>query len=290
MTASNGFPSLTTAGQGLFNGASSNGMIVGQADPDPSTRNALRSGIVSGSETVPMWGGMGVYADIASTQSAQVLGAVLGRAATVAAITGFSVFDQGYNAVSDPMNTVPNVGSGQSLNWYALGSRARIAVAAAASLVALRGEALNTPVSWDPIAQELVPYAPVYLAGNITGATWASNSGGEIVFTVSEDLTADLNAGDLIETAGVVSTGGAGYNGQFAVLSVTSTQVTVSQSVNGGTYVSGGTIAAGGGQLAVTVLDIQPAGNMVPQNLAGGITYNYNGAAAKIQLTGGTVA
>ena len=268
----------------------------------------LSSGVLLNSETIPMWGGVGIYEDVppaatftdtlgGSLSTPIALGGGVGRAniiaytnATSKSLAGFSVFDQGYNAVSDPMNTVPNVGSGQSLNWYALGSRARIAVAAAASLVALRGEALNTPVSWDPIAQELVPYAPVYLAGNITGATWASTSGGEIVFTVSEDLTADLNAGDLIETAGVVSTGGAGYNGQFAVLSVTSTQVTVSQSVNAGTYVSGGTIAAGGGQLAVTVLDIQPAGNMVPQNLAGGITYNYNGAAAKIQLTGGTVA
>ena len=90
MTASNGFPTLTTAGKGLFNGASSTGLIQGQAFPDPATRYALRSGIVSQNETVPMWGGIGVYADISpisTTGPRQSLGQVLGRATSLSGST-----------------------------------------------------------------------------------------------------------------------------------------------------------------------------------------------------------
>lgn len=302
MTAQNGFPNLTTAGQGLFNGPSSVGMIQGQADPDPATRFALRSGIVSNNETVPMWGGLGVYAlipPISSTGPVQPLGQSLGRASGLTgatALVGFSVFDQGYNMVNDPTNTVPTAGSGQSLNWYALGSRARIAVAASAALVSLRNEIINTEVGWDFVNQELVPYSPGYSQDTITGAVWSSTNGGQTVFTVSSDLTADLFPGDSINTANVVNTGGtstAAFNGNWPVLAVTATTITVSQpaAVSPGTYASGGYVAAGASNLLpVTVLDIQPTGCMVVQDIAGVFTYNYNGAAAKIQLTGGTTA
>lgn len=300
MVASNGFPNLTTAGQGLFNGPSSVGMIQGQADPDPAIRNALRSGIVSNNETVPMWGGLAVYAlisPISTTGPKQPLGASLGRATALTgstSITGFSVFDQGYNMVNDPTNTVPTAGSGQSLNWYPLGCRARIAVPCDPSLISLRNGLINPQVSWDFVSQLLIPYAAPYAQANISNAVWASTSGGETTFTVGTDLTADLGVGDDIEVASVVSTGGTGvgFNGFFTILSINSTTIVVSQPAasSPGTYSSGGHVLAGGGALPVTVLDIQPTGNMVVQNVAGAITYNYNGACAKIQLTGGTTA
>jgi hypothetical protein len=302
MTANNGFPSQTTAGQGLFNGPSSVGMIQGQADPDPATRFALRSGIVSNNETVPMWGGIGVYAlvpPISTTGPVQSLGQSLGRATGLTGSTGlvgFSVFDQGYNLVNDPISTVPTAGSGQSLNWYALGSRARIAVACSADLVSLRGGAINQQVGWDFINQELVPYSPGYSQATITDAVWSATNGGQTDFTVSTNLTADIFPGDFITVAGVVNTGGtstSAFNGNWMVVTITSTDVTVAMpaAASPGTYASGGDIAAGGSNLLpVTVLDIQPTGCMVVQSLAGAYTYNYSGACAKIQLTGGTTA
>ena len=300
MAANNGYPSLTTSGQGLFNGASSNGLIQGQTFPDPSTRNVLRSGIVSQSETIPMWGGVGVYADISpisSTGPKGPLGQVLGRATGLSSLVGFTVFDQAYNLVSDPNSPVGTAGSGQSMNYYPLGSRARIAVACDPSLISLRGGQINQQVSWDFVAQELVPYAPAYSAVTITGAVWASTSGGQITFTVGTNLTTVLSAGDDIDVSGVVSTGGTGgsFNGIFAVVSTTSTTVVVVALAAAGyygTYSSGGTIAANGGALPVTVLDVQPTGSMtVSYNaLTGYTTWNFNGSCAIIQLTGGTTA
>ena len=303
MAANNGYPSLTTAGQGLFNGASSTGVIQGQAYPDPSTRNALQSGIVSQSETTVMWGGIGIYADISpisSTGPRQALGPVIGRATSLTgstALVGFTVFDQAYNLVTDPNNTVPTAGSGQSLNFYTLGSRARIAVACDPSLISLRGGEINQQVSWDFTAQELVPYAPAYNAVTITDAVWAATSGGQITFTVGTNLTAVLSAGDDIEVSGIVSTGGAGgtFNGIWTVVSTTSTTVVVlALAASGyyGTYSSGGTIAANGGALPVTVLDVQPSGCMTVSNstATGYTNWNFNGACAIIQLTGGTTA
>ena len=303
MTASNGFPSQTTAGQGLFNGPSSVGMIQGQADPDPATRFALRSGIVSNNETVPMWGGIGVYAlipPISSTGPRQPLGASLGRATQVAAgdtqLMGFSVFDQGYNMVNDPLSTVPTAGSGQSLNWYPLGCRARIAVACSAALVSMRNHAINAQVGWDFTNQELVPYSPGWTQTNITNAVWSNTNGGQIDFTVAADLTADISPGDFIDVAAVVNTGGSStgaFNGNWPVLSINATDIVVSapSSVSLGTYASGGHVnARASNLLPVTVLDVQPTGCMTVQTVGGNYTYNYNGACAKIQLTGGTTA
>lgn len=301
MTALNGFPTQTTAGQGLFNGASSVGLIQGQAFPDPATRYALRSGIVSTNETVPMWGGIGVYANISpisTTGPSQVLGQVLGRATSMtgtSALVGFSTFDQAYNMVNDPQSPVPTAGSGQSINYYPLGSRVRLAVACAPSLVNLRGGLINQQVSWDFTTQQLIPFSGAYPATTITNAVWAATSGGQVTFTVGTDLTSFINAGDAIEVSGVVNSGGSStsaFNGQWFVVSITATTIVVSAPAASsiGTYVSGGTVLAGGGALPVTVLDVQATGCMTVSSTGGLYTYNYNGACAVIQLTGGTTA
>lgn len=303
MTASNGFPSQTTVGLGLFNGASSEGYIQGNALPDPATRWALRSGMVAAAETVPMWGGLPVYADISpisASGSKNRMGSIIGRATALTGstgIVGFSVFNQAYNMVNDPSNPVPTAGSGQSIGWFPLGSRARIPVPCDPALINLRGGEINQQVSWDFTSNLLVPYAPAYTAVTITGAVWASTSGGQITFTVGTDLTSKLSAGSDIDVSGVVSTGGTGgsYNGFWTVVSVTSTTVVVTAPAASGfygTYSSGGTIAAAGGALPVVVLDIQPTGNQtVAYSSATGIaTWNFSGSVALIQLTGGTTA
>ena len=299
MAYTNGFP-VTTSGMGLFNGASSKGYIAGQAQPDPATRWALRGGLVASSETAPMYGGVGVYADVPA-QALSVPLPAIGRATALTGGTknliGFTVSDQSYNLLIDPQNPVPSAGSGQTIGWYPLGSRARIAVACDPSLIALAGSLLNAQVSWDFAAQMLVPYSAAYAGATISNAVWANTSGGEVTFTVGSDLTGDLDAGDDIDVTGVVNTGGdstSAFNGNWIVVSVTSTTIVVKapSSASIGTYASGGQVVGGGGALAVTVLDVVPAGNMVPVwNAAlGTLTWNYDGAAALIQLTGGTVA
>lgn len=297
MTAYNGFPLATTAGQGLFSGASSNGLVQGTAYPDPATRNWLRTGIVSTSETIPMFGGIAVnalLAPISANGPRGVLGQSLQRATSLATTIGFTVFDQSYNAINDPTNPVPTVGSNQSINYYPNGSRARIALAASSNLTEYLGDPINQQVSWDYVSNQLVPYVGAYGPETITDAVWSNTNGGEITYTLAAALAGPV-AGDFIEISGVNSTGGNGgsFNGMFEVVSnVTDTLVVSAPAVAGyyGTYSSGGAVLAGGGALPVTILDIQSSGCMVVDTMTGAYTWNYNGAAAVVQLTGGTVA
>lgn len=300
MVANNAFPTATTGGLGLFT-TNSVGLIVGQGEPDPATRYRLRGGVLSQNETLPMWQGVGVYAltpPISSTGPVTPLGASIGRATGLALtgsfpLAGFCVSDQNYSAVNDPASPVPTIGSGQSVNYYPLGSLARIAVACDPALISLRNEpsVSGNLVSWDFVDQQLVPYSPAYGAVTITGAVWASTGGGRTTFTVGTDLTAVLSAGDDISVSGVVNTGGAStgaFNGEWPVVSVTSTTVVVATPAGSslGTYASGGTIAAAGGNLPVTILRIEPTNSMVPvyNPTTGNVTWNYSGAAALIQI------
>lgn len=301
MVANNAFPTATTAGSGLFSGASSSGLIVGQGEPDPATRYRLRGGVVSNNETIPMWQGMGVYAlvpPISATGPLTTLGPSIGRATGLALtgsfpLTGFSVSDQNYNAVNDPASPVPTIGSGQSINYYPLGSLARIALACDPALINLRNgpSVSGNLVSWDFVDQQLVPYTPAYGAVTITNAVWASTGGGRTTYTVGTDLTAVLTAGDDISVSGVVNTGGAGpgaFNGEWVVVSVTTTTIVVSApaAASIGTYVSGGAVAAAGGNLPVTIIRVEPTNSMVPvYNAAtGNVTWNFSGAAALVQI------
>ena len=83
---------------------------------DPSTRYRLRAGILAQTETIPMWGGVGVYANIPGgdpanlTQPNVALGAIVGRALALTGaskLVGFSVFDEAYGMVTSPQSPVP---------------------------------------------------------------------------------------------------------------------------------------------------------------------------------------
>lgn len=300
MAYNNGFPIATTAARGMFNGPSSKGYITGQAEPDPATRYALKGGIIAADETLPMFGGVGIYADVPALSLSVPL-PTIGRAdamtGSAKSLIGFAVYDQSYNLVINPSNPVPAAGPNQTIGFYTLGSRARLAVACAPSLIDLAGGLLNQQVSWDFTTQQLVPYSAAYAASAITNAVWAGTGGGQVTFTTATDYTAAINAGDVINTSGVVNTGGAStsaFNGSWVVKSVTSTTIVVVAlaAASIGTYASGGTIAGGGGALPATVLDVLPTGNMVPiyNATTGLLDWNFSGSAALIQLTGGTVA
>jgi len=297
MAANNGFPSQTTSGQGLFNGASSLGLIQGQAFPDPATRFALRSGIVSQNETIPMWGGVGVNVDISPISAngpRSSLGQVLSRATSLTgsgALLGFTVFDQAYNLVTDPNNTVPTAGSGQTINYYPLGCRARIAVECDPALVSLRGSNINPQVSWDFVNQILVPYIGTL---TISSGTYNNTTG---IVTLTLSAAATFSAGDAIIVSSLTGTGAyAGLNGTFTALSVSGSTVTYQATASlGASTITGGSLTLGSGAssaLPVVVLDVQPAGNMIVNYnaVAGTTNWSFNGACAIIQLTGGTTA
>lgn len=288
-------PNLTTNAIGTFN-VSATGLVQGTTYPDPETRYALCGGLVATTESIPMWGGVGIFEKIpnpSSTGPRQELGSIVGRANSLtgsSALCGFSVFDQAYGMIDSPQSPVPLAGSSGQAMYYRLGTKARLAVACDAALVSLRGGLVTQQVSWDFVNQRLVPYAPAYGTVTITNAVWANTAGGQTTFTVTTDLSAVLVAGDDINVTGVISTGGTGvgFNGAFVVVSVDATHVVVTQAAasSPGTYSSAGTIVAGGGALAVSVLDVQATNCMVVSydSVTGFATWNYNGAAAVIQI------
>lgn len=284
----------TSGNNGLFN-VKSTGVRQGTAYPDPATRYRLRGGYLATDETLPMWGGVGIYADVpgAAGTPNSALGPKVGRANALTgskALAGFSVFDQAYGMVTSPQSPVPLIGTSGQVIWYPLGSLARIAVACDPSLIDLQGGPIKPQVSWDFTSQLLVPFSGAYGNVTITGAVWANTAGGQTTFTVGTDETSNINAGDDIDVANVVSTGGTGvgFNGRFTVVSIDSTHIVVSQpeASSPGTYSSGGIVVGGGGALPVAVLDVMDSNCevVVYDPVTGFGTWDYDGAAAVIQI------
>jgi hypothetical protein len=284
-------PLVTTNAGGSFN-VETTGYIQGQALDQPAIRNTLAGGVLLATAALPMWGGVGIYELIpgAANTPNGVLGGTVDRATSLTgstALTGFSVFDQAHAMINSPSSPVPVAPGGGQVNFYRLGSGARIAVACDPSLVSLDGTIINGPVSWDFTAQRLIPYSATYPTGTITGAVWAAN---QIDYTVSTDLTADINAGDDINVAGVVSTGATtdGYNGNYTVVSISATHIIVTavRAASPGTYDSGGTVVAGGGALACKVLDVQIGNSMIVDYdaVTGVATWDRSGSTAIILI------
>jgi hypothetical protein len=168
-------PYVQTSAAGMFN-IESDGFIVGTAMPDPATRFALAGGWLASTETLPMFGGVGISESIPTERSTApvtptrpdlALGGVIGRAADYAHLTGFSVFDQNYAAVNTPQSPVPTVGSGGLVNFYRLGSGARVALAIDPTLVTLEGGLITAQVSWDFTNQKIIAFATTALAVKI---------------------------------------------------------------------------------------------------------------------------
>lgn len=160
-------PYVQTTAAGMFN-IESDGFIVGTAMPDPAARFALSGGWLATTETLPMFGGVGISEAIPQERPpvnrADVsLGGIITRAADVAHLTGFSVFDQNYAAVNTPQSPVPSIGSGGLVNFYRLGSGARVALAIDPTLITLEGTIITSQVSWDFTNQKIVAFATTAL-------------------------------------------------------------------------------------------------------------------------------
>jgi hypothetical protein len=279
---------------GLFNTIST-GLRQGTAYPDPSTRFRLRAGLLATTETLPMWGGVGVYASIpgsasgGTTNPSYTLGTILGRAVSLndasKPLAGFSVFDEAYAGITSPQSTVPLYGSGQQVNYYPLGSLARIALQCDPSLISLKGGPINQNVSWDFTNQLLVPYLGTL---TISSGTY-NNTTGVVALTMAVAPTFD--AGDSITIAGLTGTGAfASLDGTYTVTSISGSVVSYQAATGlGATTITGGTLTVGGAAsqaLPVKILDIQATNCEVVSYVAstGFANWTFNGACAVVQI------
>jgi hypothetical protein len=279
------------------------GDVQGTYYDDPAARWALAGGILSQSETLPMWGGVGLYLQVPTPGVANPnnsLGPIVGRATTLTAtsatgLTGFSVFSQAYGMIIDPgASNVPLAASGMQVMFFPLGSRARVAVACDPALASLEGGSIGQQVSWDFNNQRLQPYDASTATVSVSSAAWATN-----VYTLTV-VTANLIwtpvAGDYINVSGATNTGtgGAGVvNGNFQVLStsVSGSNTLINLSLPAGSGVVGtiaGTIVMnfGTGALNVQVLRVSTGNSMIVSwnPTVAQANWNPTGATAVIQI------
>ena len=300
MVASLSFNPLATSNAAGSFSIESAGFIQGQAMDDPATRNALALGYLASTETLPMWGGVGVTELIAtlasSTTPANALGGAIGRATTLTAattgqLTGFSVFDQAHGMISSPQSPVPLAGTYQTISFYRMGSNARIAVACDPTLVSLRGGLITQQVSWDFNDSILQPYDASTATYSVTSIT-SSYLAGVYTFAVVMASSSQVGAvGDLINVSGVTGTGASLVNGTQVVTSYTSaTSFSFQVTAASGAIATGalsGTILLnyGTGALNVKVLDVVSNSMTVSYSTVTGFaTWNRSGTCALIQI------
>lgn len=285
-------PYATQVATGSFN-VESVGYVQGMAMDDPSARYRLSGGVLASTETKPMWGGCGISETTSPVPggAASVLGGNITRATTQTAaasgqLTGFSVFDQNYAAVSSPSSPVPLVASGGTLNFYRLGSRARIAVAIDDSLVSLEGNVITQNVSWDFVNQRLIPFLGTL---TISSGTYVSGTG-VVTLTMSAPIT--FGVGDAIIVSSLTGTGAfASLNGTFTALAGTtgSTVVYNAGASLGAATITGGSLTLGSGAssaLLVKILNVNIGNSMVVvyDPVTGAATWNRNGSTALIEI------
>jgi len=241
-------PLITTTASGSFS-VQSDGYIQGVFLDDPSLRFELAGGILGSTETLPMWGGVGVSESLPSASAVPQLGSVLTRATVLTGLTGFSVFNQASAWVLTPQSRVPTAGIGATVPFLRLGSGMRLAVQCDPSLVSLDGGLVTQQVSWDFGGQRLVPYVAAYPANVITAASWSANA-----VTYTTTTAHGVGVGDDFSISGMTP---AGYNGSFtAIAGTTGSTLVASMAVNPGSATVFGTLLAGGGALPVKVLDV----------------------------------
>lgn len=293
MVASVSFnPFITTsAGNGMFN-VTSDGLRQGSDMADPSATWRLRGGILSADETLPMWGGVGVYMDVppyTKVEPHESLGVIMGRATALTgnlALAGFSVFQSNYSWITTPQSPVPMGGSGSQVNAYPLGSLARIVVACDPGLVSLWRGPIRPQVSWDFVNQLLVPYNAAALV--ISSGTYNTTTG---VATLTMSAPINFSAGDAVVIDTATGTGSfAALNGAHtAIVPTTGSTVSVQLATGLTMTITGGGLNLGSGAgsaLPVSVLAVRQ-NNCITVGydaVTGFGTWNYDGSCAIIQL------
>ena len=101
---------------------------------------------------------------------------------------------------------MPLIPTGGMVNFYQLGSGARIKVAADPTVASLQGGLTSANVSWDFNAQRLQPYVASGATESVTSMTWSSTNGGQVA-VVMAGATIYAKVGDVIDVSGVTNTG-----------------------------------------------------------------------------------
>lgn len=285
-------PMQTTNAAGSFS-VQSEGYVQGTALDDPAVRYQLVNGVLSPSETNPMWGGIAIQEDIPNPGFGNSVGGNIGRATAAANITGFSVFNQGHAMVNWPQNKVPVALQGGTVPFFRMGSNARIPVQCDPSLASLQGGLITQQVSWDVNNQVLQPFDSATATVSITSQT-ATFAGGVWTIAVVTAAASLVGAvGDSINISGATNTGTGGntlVNGNQVVTAFTDNQHFSYQV----TAVAGaiGTIAGtqilnqGVGALPVKVLEISIGNSKVVvwNPVLQTANWNLQGAVALIQI------
>jgi hypothetical protein len=194
-------PMLTSNNAGGFS-TQSNGLVQGVAMDDPAVRFALAGGYLDSAETLPMWGGVGIFVHVPPA-NADVLNSKVGRATSLTAnaakeLVGFSVVNQATAWVSSPQSPAPVATDLMTVPYFLLGSGARIVVDCDATLAASLINATIAPqVSWDFTNQKLIAFSAVALpvkvlrvqAGNSKTIVW---NGATLQATYNNSGTAAL--------------------------------------------------------------------------------------------------
>lgn len=286
-------PILQTTALGTFD-VQTDGYIQGVYMDDPAVRYALAGGIVAGTETLPMWGGIALFEDIPGAAGAPAgnLGSIVGRAQSNAAIAGFSVFNQASNWITSPQSEAPSAGNFMGVNFFRLGSGARIPVACDPTLAAaLRGGATNQQVGWDINNQILAPYTATATYA-ISSATWANTSGGQITIVMSV-ASPVAGVGDEVNISGATNSGTGGaaaVNGNFVVVGFTDDEhfVLAAPAAAGviGTIGGSPVLNYGTGALACKVLDFNVGNSktILYDPVNNFVHWNPTGSCALIQI------
>lgn len=155
MTASISYnPVLQTNFPGTFQ-VQSDGYVQGLMQDDPVSRFALRSGVLSSSASIPMWGGFGIQETLPGANAIDQVGSIIAAASTTV-ITGFSVFNQAAAMVQTPQSRVPLAGAGMAVNFFRFGSGARIALPVSQSTAGtLASAAIGIQLYWDTVAYQV---------------------------------------------------------------------------------------------------------------------------------------
>jgi hypothetical protein len=219
-------PYLTTNGAGSFS-VQSDGYVQGSALDDPTIRNRLAGGWLNSTETLPMWGGIAIYENVPPAGYDGTYGGPVGRATSLANLTGFSVLNQAHNWVTSPQSQAPSAGSGMTVPFYRMGSGARIVVGCDASLIAaVQGGLITQNVSWDFNNQVLQAYNSTATVA-LTSMTATYANGVYTIACVASAATLVGAVGDYITISGATNAGTGGnalVNGNFQVTAFTNSQ------------------------------------------------------------------
>lgn len=131
----------------------SDGFVAGTVLDNPANRYELEGGLVSASQSTPLWGGIPILLDVPAPGTG---GASSGLGLTILAATaesnldGFCVFNQASAGVITPSSTAPLYPSGTSANFVRSGSRLWMVLPVkAADVNTIAGGNANQAIYWD---------------------------------------------------------------------------------------------------------------------------------------------